>query len=85
MPVMDGYDATRRIRKMLLEADRPATNPFPIIALTAYAMPGDKEKCLAAGMTDFITKPIQRDGKVPRRERRPVLRLEASHITDKFC
>lgn len=52
MPVMNGYEATQQIRK--LESDRH----IPIIALTAGTVKGEREKCLAAGMDDFITKPI---------------------------
>ncbi len=57
MPEMDGYEATRCIRAMSSETRRQV----PIIALTAHAMESDKTKCLAAGMSDFLTKPLQAD------------------------
>jgi PAS domain S-box-containing protein len=58
MPVMDGLTATRVIRVWEQANDR---SPTPIIALTASALQGDKEKCLAAGCTAFLTKPIKQE------------------------
>jgi two-component system, sensor histidine kinase and response regulator len=55
MPVMDGLEATRRIRAM------PGRDRLPILAMTANAMAGDRERSLAAGMNDHITKPIDPD------------------------
>ncbi len=55
LPGIDGLETTKRIRK--LEADRKT----PIIALTSYAMTGDREKSLAAGCTGYIEKPINPD------------------------
>jgi len=57
MPVMDGFEAARVISKMVADRELPK---MPIIALTANAMPGDCERCLEAGMDDYVTKPIRK-------------------------
>jgi CheY-like chemotaxis protein len=56
MPEMDGFEATRFIRR---EESKVLNCNIPIIAMTASAMKGDKERCLQAGMNDFIAKPVR--------------------------
>jgi CheY-like chemotaxis protein len=55
MPVLDGVEATRRIRDGRAENVDPN---IPVLAMTAYAMKGDREKFLAAGMDDYVSKPV---------------------------
>lgn len=54
MPVMDGYEATKKIRTL------PLSRQPTIVAMTAHAMASDAEKCKASGMDDYMTKPISR-------------------------
>ena len=55
MPQMDGFEATRRIRQLQHTQGRH----IPIVAMTAHALPDDRDRCLAAGMDDYVAKPIR--------------------------
>ena len=67
MPILDGFGATKLIRQREADAqasttiDSPTARHIPIMALTANAMSGDRERCLAAGMDDYLTKPIRKE------------------------
>jgi len=59
MPELDGYEVSVEVRR------REGAGPrIPIVAMTANAMPGDRERCLAAGMDDYVSKPINRESLV---------------------
>lgn len=58
MPIMDGYEATKSIRQWEKEQ---SASPIPIIAMTANSLAGDRDKCIASGMDDFLPKPVTQD------------------------
>jgi two-component system sensor histidine kinase/response regulator len=72
MPELDGLEASKRIREL-----EPEGRHTPIIALTAHAMQGDRERCLAAGMDDYISKPLQKQELLTAVERWSNLETEA--------
>lgn len=75
MPVMDGYEAVRRIRAM----EKPGGEHAYIIALTAHALKGERERCLALGMDDFLTKPVNLASLTESLAKVPNLDLPPSH------
>ena len=61
MPEMDGFTATAHIREKERELGISGEKRLPIVAMTAYALSGDEQKCLQAGMDDYIPKPVDID------------------------
>jgi signal transduction histidine kinase/DNA-binding response OmpR family regulator/HPt (histidine-containing phosphotransfer) domain-containing protein len=78
MPVMDGYQATREIREIESETGRART---PIIALTAHAMKGYREKCLEADMDDYVSKPLKRQSLIDVVDKYTILKAESQVLS----
>ncbi|KIW55374.1 hypothetical protein, variant 2 [Exophiala xenobiotica] len=76
MPVMGGFEATREIRQFEKELGLPRT---PIVALTAHAMLGDREKCIQAQMDEYLSKPLKQNLLM-----QTILRVASDHVTDMF-
>ena len=86
MPEMDGYEVTQRIRDF--EKTNPQRTPVYIIAVTAHALDGDRERCLSAGMNDYLTKPLhiaQLDAALTRAIRRRVPVEKSNIVLDPVC
>ena len=81
MPVMDGFEATRRIRQWEAETGH-AGDRIVIVALTANAMKGDRERCLHAGMDDYLSKPVRPDALIARLDEVLVARRRADDAAD---
>ncbi len=79
MPVLDGFEATKKLRQFESEQGVAANDRMPIIALTANALKGDREACLDAGMDDYVTKPLQPETLFKAMQQFIVLPDEASH------
>jgi CheY-like chemotaxis protein len=77
MPLLDGFEATRRIR----DAERASGRRLPVVAMTANAAEGDRERCLAAGMDDYLPKPIARAALAAMLQRYVPLPLQAGAAT----
>ena len=87
MPKLDGLEATKRIRQQA----EPSGHHIPIIAMTAHAMKGDRERCLAAGMDDYVPKPVREQRLIDAIEQaitadgnEPDAAKDASNIADAF-
>jgi signal transduction histidine kinase/DNA-binding response OmpR family regulator len=85
MPVMDGFTAARQIRRWEQTQAGPTGNVdgrhIPVIAMTANALTGDREKCIEAGMDDYLSKPITRDGVFQMVHKWVMKRSDVSHIS----
>jgi CheY-like chemotaxis protein len=87
MPEMDGYEVTKRVREFEKQSDGQRT-PVYIIAVTAHALEGDRERCLSAGMNDYLTKPVhiaQLEAALNRAIRRRPVAAKAPAALDPVC
>lgn len=80
MPEMDGFEATKYIRD---QRSSVLNHDIPIIAMTAHAMDGDKERCLEAGMDDYISKPIELESLIELLGKYSITAKEEKHIDDR--